>query len=123
MTPPPETPAADAPRLFSLGRLPLRDVLAYYGRADFKADLRASLPVAAVALPQSMAFAMLAGFPPSYGAWTAIVAGFLGAALGSSRQLVTCLNNATCMLITSLFAVMYRNHGAEIGRASCRERV
>jgi len=113
MTAQPDTSAAQKPRPFSLGPLPLRGVLTGYARSDLKADLRASLPVAAVALPQSMAFAMLAGFPPSYGAWTAVVAGFLGAALGSSRQLVTCLNNAVCMLVTSLFAVMLRQHGPD----------
>jgi len=101
---------AELGRLPRLGAPPLIAVLRDYRMGDLRADLRASLPVAAVALPQSMAFAMLAGFPPAYGAWTAVVAGFVGAMLGSSRQLVTCLNNAVCMLITSLFAVLARQH-------------
>ncbi len=104
--------AAESGLVPRLGRLPILLALRGYRLPDLRADLRASLPVAAVALPQSMAFAMLAGFPPSYGAWTAIVAGFVGALLGSSRQLVTDLNNAVCMLLTSLFAVLARQHGA-----------
>jgi sulfate permease, SulP family len=85
-------------------------VLRRYSRKDWRADLRASLPVAAIALPQSMAFAMLAGFPPVYGIWTAIVAGIVGALVGSSHQLVTSVNNAVCMLVASLFAVLARQH-------------
>ena len=98
-----------------MGPPPLIEVLRRYSRKDWRADLRASLPVAAVALPQSMAFAMLAGFPPVYGIWTAIVAGIVGALVGSSHQLVTSVNNAVCMLVASLFAVLARQH--QIGRA------
>ncbi len=96
-----------------MGPLPLLDVLRRYDRKDWRADLRASLPVAAVALPQSIAFAMLAGFPPVYGILTAIVAGIVGALIGSSNQLVTSVNNAVCMLVASLFAVLARQHPGE----------
>ena len=107
-----------SPRLRPMGSPPLVAVLKGYRREDFLADVRASLPVAAVALPQSMAFAMLAGFPPAYGAWTAIVAGLVASCFGSSRQLVTCLNNAVCMLVASLFAVLARQHVGEFDPAA-----
>ncbi|HTE05291.1 MAG TPA: SulP family inorganic anion transporter, partial [Planctomycetota bacterium] len=110
--------AAGARLVRRMGPPPLLDVLRRYRRRDFHADLRASLPVAAVALPQSMAFAMLAGFPPVYGIWTAVVAGIVGALLGSSRQLVTSVNNAVCMLVASLFAVLARQHGADFNPAA-----
>jgi len=101
-----------------MGPLPLLGVLRRYNRQDWRADLRASLPVAAVALPQSIAFAMLAGFPPVYGIWTAIIAGVVGALLGSSNQLVTSVNNAVCMLVASLFAVLARQHAGDFDPVS-----
>jgi sulfate permease, SulP family len=49
------------------------------------ADIGAGLTVGVVALPLSMAFAIASGLPPSAGLWTAIIAGFLIAALGGSK--------------------------------------
>jgi len=56
-----------------------------YTRADFRADLTAGVIVGIVALPLSIAFAIASGVTPDRGLWTAIVAGFLIAALGGSR--------------------------------------
>lgn len=56
-----------------------------YGFADLKADAFASLTVAIVALPLSMAIAIASGAAPVQGLYTAIVAGFLISALGGSR--------------------------------------
>ncbi len=56
-----------------------------YGRADFLADLGAGLTVGVVALPLAMAFAIASGVSPQAGIYTAIIAGFLVAALGGSR--------------------------------------
>ena len=80
------TPTADrAPRL---GRLvPALDSLRGYGWEDARADLVAGLTVAAVAVPQAMAYAMVAGLPPEYGLYTAIVMTAVGALFDSSRQL------------------------------------
>jgi SulP family sulfate permease len=56
-----------------------------YGLADLRADARAGLSVAIVALPLSMAIAIAAGTGPERGLYTAIVGGFLISALGGSR--------------------------------------
>jgi sulfate permease, SulP family len=56
-----------------------------YGPDDFRHDLIASLTVAIVALPLSMALAIASGATPEKGLHTAIIAGFLISALGGSR--------------------------------------
>jgi SulP family sulfate permease len=41
-------------------------------------DVGAGLTVAAVAVPQAMAYALLAGVPPEYGLYSAIIVTALG---------------------------------------------
>ncbi|PWK70788.1 SulP family inorganic anion transporter [Aminobacter sp. AP02] len=56
-----------------------------YGPAQLRADAVAGLTVAIVALPLSMAIAIVSGVSPDKGLFTAIVGGFLVSALGGSR--------------------------------------
>ncbi len=56
-----------------------------YSKDDFSKDLIASLSVAIVALPLSLAIAIASNLPPERGLFTAIVAGFLISFLGGSR--------------------------------------
>ncbi|QDF98606.1 sodium-independent anion transporter [Azoarcus sp. DD4] len=63
----------------------LLDTLRGYERAAFTHDLSAGITVGVLALPLAMAFAIASGLSPTAGIWTAIVAGFLIAALGGSR--------------------------------------
>ncbi len=63
----------------------LIDALRDYDRARFGKDVGAGLTVSMVALPISIAFAIACGLKPEAGLVTAIVAGFLIAALGGSR--------------------------------------
>jgi SulP family sulfate permease len=60
-----------------------------YGFSSFKGDAIAGLTVAAVLIPQSMAYAILAGLPPVYGLYAAVSAPLIGALWGSLRQLAT----------------------------------
>jgi SulP family sulfate permease len=62
----------------------LLDALNGYGRERFLRDLGAGATVGIVALPLAMAFAIASGLKPEAGLWTAIIAGFLIAALGGS---------------------------------------
>jgi SulP family sulfate permease len=57
--------------------------------AILRADLIAGLTVALVLIPQSMAYATLAGLPEVYGLYIAFVPVFIAALWGSSRQLGT----------------------------------
>lgn len=56
-----------------------------YTGARLRADVVAGATVGFVALPLAMAFAIASGVTPAAGLWTAIVAGFIIAALGGSR--------------------------------------
>ncbi len=59
-------------------------------KADtLKADLLAGLTVALILIPQSMAYASLAGLPPYYGLYAAFLPVMIAAFFGSSRQLAT----------------------------------
>jgi SulP family sulfate permease len=63
----------------------LLDCLPGYNRAQFGKDLASGITVGVLALPLAMAFAIASGCSPTAGIWTAIVAGFITAALGGSR--------------------------------------
>lgn len=54
-----------------------------------KADLLAGLTVALVLVPQSMAYAQLAGLAPQYGLYASFLPVMIAALMGSSRQLGT----------------------------------
>lgn len=54
-----------------------------------KADVIAGVTVALVLVPQSMAYAQLAGLPPYYGLYASFLPGIFAALFGSSRQLAT----------------------------------
>jgi SulP family sulfate permease len=77
------------------------DSLRSYGWEDFRVDVLAGLSVAAVAVPQAMAYAMIAGLPAQYGLYTAIVMTTVGALLDSSRQLINGPTNAISIALLS----------------------
>ncbi|HEX8988068.1 MAG TPA: SulP family inorganic anion transporter [Rhodocyclaceae bacterium] len=54
-----------------------------------KHDLIAGITVSLVAIPQSLAYAQLAGVPAYYGLYAALIPTIVGALFGSSRQLST----------------------------------
>ncbi|MBA2880565.1 SulP family sulfate permease [Desulfosalsimonas propionicica] len=60
-----------------------------YSWQMFRADSLAGLTVAVVLIPQSMAYAMLAGLPPVYGLYAAAITPIIGGLWGSLRQLAT----------------------------------
>jgi len=60
-----------------------------YAPSAVKNDALAGLTVAAVLIPQSMAYAILAGLPPVFGLYAAVAAPLIGAMWGSLRQLAT----------------------------------
>jgi sulfate permease, SulP family len=60
-----------------------------YKLDEFKLDLMAGITVALVLIPQSMAYAQLAGLPAYYGLYAAFLPPMVAALFGSSRQLGT----------------------------------
>jgi MFS superfamily sulfate permease-like transporter len=60
-----------------------------YSIEAFRIDAVAGLTVALVLIPQSMAYAQLAGLPPYYGLYASFLPPIVAALFGSSRQLAT----------------------------------
>ncbi len=60
-----------------------------YNTNSFRQDFIAGLTVALVLIPQSMAYAQLAGMPSYYGLYAAFLPPMIAALFGSSRQLAT----------------------------------
>lgn len=58
-----------------------------YKKSQFKGDLAAGLTVGVMLIPQGMAYSMIAGLPPVYGLYAALVPILVYALLGTSRQL------------------------------------
>jgi len=82
-----------------------------YVQQSLRLDLTAGLTVAMVAVPQSMAYAAIAGVNPVYGLYTAIIPAIIGALFGSSRHLITGPTNATALVTAGvLFAVAGSNN-------------
>ncbi|BHH81798.1 SulP family inorganic anion transporter [Desulforhopalus sp. 52FAK] len=68
---------------------PFLDWFKGYDAGKFKIDFLAGLTVALVLIPQSMAYAQLAGLPAYYGLYAAFLPPMVAALFGSSRQLAT----------------------------------
>ena len=58
-----------------------------YDRSKLNSDLVAGLTVGIMLIPQGMAYAMIAGMPPIYGLYAALVPQLVYALMGTSRQL------------------------------------
>lgn len=86
-----------------------RDYRLQHLRPDFVAGLTTAL----FAIPQAMAYAMIAGFPPSSGIATAVVASILGAAFGSSEFLINGPTNAISVMLAAN-AALFAAHGDPI---------
>ncbi|TFH86073.1 SulP family inorganic anion transporter [Billgrantia azerbaijanica] len=66
-------------------------------------DAMAGLTGAVLVVPQGVAYALLAGLPPQYGLYTAIVPAALAALFGASKQMVS---GPTAALSIALFATL-----------------
>ncbi len=66
-----------------------------------KKDFLAGLTGAVIVLPQGIAFATIAGLPPEYGLYTAMVTPILAALFGSSRHLISGPTTAISIVVFS----------------------
>jgi len=73
-----------------------------YFRGKFRSDLSAGLTVAMIVIPQSMAYAAIAGINPIYGLFTAIIPTIVAAIFGSFPYLITGPTNPTALVTASL---------------------
>lgn len=73
-------------------------------RSTLRADALAGLISAIVVLPQGIAFATLAGLPPQYGLYCAMVPTVVAALWGSSRHTVSGPTNAVSLVVFATLA-------------------
>lgn len=81
--------------------MPGLEVFSHYDRSWLRSDLGAGLSVAAIALPVGIAYADLAGVPAVFGMYSAIFPLLAYALFGSSRQLMTGPDAATCIIVAA----------------------
>jgi sulfate permease, SulP family len=79
------------------------------GRIDLRRDALAGMTVWAVLVPESLAYATIAGLPPVVGLYAAIPALLLYPLLGTSRQLVVSPMSATAALSIGVVAAVSSN--------------
>src|SRR6478609_9202310 len=73
-------------------------------RRTVRADLIAGILGALLVLPQGIAFATLAGLPPEYGLYTAVIPSVVAALFGSSWHVVSGPTNANSLALFALLA-------------------
>ena len=75
-----------------------------YDWASLRVDVTAGATVAAIAIPQAIAYALLAGVDPKFGLYAAIVNTIVAAILGSSSHLINGPTNAISLVVFSALA-------------------
>ena len=81
--------------------------------ATLRADIIAGITGAVIVLPQGVAFAMIAGLPPIFGLYTAMVLPIVAALFGSSKHLISGPTTAISLVVYSSISQL-----AEPGTAS-----
>ena len=106
------------PRPPSLRFAPFLDDLKGYGLPSLRSDLFAGFSVALMTIPQSIAYALLAGLPPTAGLFSAVFGTIFSAIFSSSRQLVAGPSTGTAILLqTSIAGILYTYFPNVVGEA------
>ena len=82
----------------------LVQALRNYNLSTLSHDLLAGVTVGFVALPLAMAFAISSGMSPQSGIYTAIVAGFIGSALGGTQAQISGPTGAFVVVVSGIVA-------------------
>ena len=93
-------------KTFLFRYIPALGSLQDYSWDTFRHDLFAGTTVAAVAVPQAIAYAMIFNMPAEYGLYTAIVMTVVGSLLASSKQLINGPTNVISIAMLSALAVL-----------------
>jgi SulP family sulfate permease len=75
-------------------------------KETLRADMMAAITGAIVVLPQGVAFAAIAGMPPQYGLFTAMVPAIIAAMWGSSKHLVSGPTTAASIMLAAFLATL-----------------
>lgn len=89
----------------------------HYGWNTGRRDLLAALTVAAISLPQGMAYALIAGVDPRFGLYSAIVVTLVASLLGSSSHLVNGPTSAISLVVFSALAFLDPNDTVDVYEA------
>ncbi len=81
--------------------IPLFDWIRSYDKSDLRGDLIAGITVGVMLIPQSMAYAVLAGLPPVYGLYASVFPMIIYGILGTSRELAVGPAAIICILIVA----------------------
>ena len=65
---------------------PITEDLKTYNRSILIKDLIAGLSIAVIVIPQGLAYAMIAGLPPIYGLYAALIPQLIHGIMGTSRH-------------------------------------
>ncbi|HSX10620.1 MAG TPA: SulP family inorganic anion transporter [Chlamydiales bacterium] len=88
-----------------------------YNLSYLRNDVWAALAVALMTIPQSIAYSLLAGLPPTAGLFSAIFGTIFAAALGSSRHLISGPSTGTAILIQTSIADILGNYFESVSGA------
>ncbi|CAN5639971.1 hypothetical protein BH10ACT3_BH10ACT3_21080 [soil metagenome] len=72
-----------------------------YQRAWLRPDVIAGLTVAAIAIPESLGYAVIVGLPPQTGLYCAVLPALVFALVGSTRRLVVGADSATAAMVAA----------------------
>src|SRR5688500_6871426 len=102
------------PACFGMGvRSPFAPWLFTYRREWLRGDLVAGVTVAAIVIPNLMAYGLLAGLTVEAGLYTALAAMLVYPLLGSCRVLIVSTSSALAMMTASAVAVTAQTQGVE----------
>lgn len=98
--------------------LPIAEWLPHYDRHWLRYDLTAGVATWAQALPQSLAYAHIAGLPPQTGIFVSFAAPLSYAFFGTSRQLICGPSSSTAIISAVHIAPLVVQHPAEFAAMS-----
>jgi len=87
---------------------PILEWLPAYKKQWLGGDLSAGLTVGIMLIPQGMAYAMIAGLPPVFGLYAALIPQVIYAFMGTSRQLAVGPVAMDSLLVASGLACRWR---------------
>jgi len=92
---------------------PFLNWLPMVNKNTMRSDLMAGLTGAVIVLPQGVAFAMIAGMPPIYGLYTAMITPIIAALFGSSFHLISGPTTAISIVVFSAISGLGVAEGTE----------
>lgn len=98
--------------------LPFLEWWQLVNRETAKADLGAAITGAFIVIPQAIAFATIAGLPPEYGFYSALIVPVVAALFGSSWHMISGPTTAISVLVFSTISARYTPGSAEFIQAT-----